>query len=317
MPNNVVTIDHIASAAIANLYENTVAAQLVHRDYSREFVAGRGRRVSFRRPARFVAKDFDPVVGVEVQDINEDTDDILMNRHKDVSFGFGTVERTLDIVDYNERFVVPACEAISQAIDNDVILTGQAGLTTAIGDIAENDLGEDYKGYAGHYPWSDSRVMIEAGEVLNKRSVPGTDRVVLAGPTTAARWEAEQTWRHADKSGSTEGLREGSFGMRKHGFTPYMSQNIAEPVGAPEVGTPSTEVSLAFHPTAISLVTRPLVLPEGAQDARIIDYKGFGLRIVQDYDAKFKKDMISIDVLYGVKVINPERGVKIRALAKA
>lgn len=314
MANDIVTIDHIASAAIANLYETTVAAQLVHRDYSAEFVPGRGRTVSFRRPARFEAIPFDPATGVEVQDIDEDTDSITMDKHYDVSFGFGTVERTLDVTEYNERFVMPACEALSQQVDRDVILCGQAGFTTGIGNVTPNAAGEDYKGYAGGaYPWSDSRVMIEAGKVLNKRSVPMTDRNLLAGPEMAAAFEAEQTWRQADKSGSTEGLREGSFGVRKHGFQPYMTQNITTPT-SPAVGAPNTEVALAFHRTAISLVTRPLVLPDGAQDARIIDYGGFGLRIVQDYDAKFKKDMISIDVLYGVKAINPERGVKIRAL---
>lgn len=314
MANQVVTIDHIASAAIANLYETTVAAQVVHRDFSSEFVPGRGRTVTFRRPARFEALDFDPNAGVVVQDITEDTDSITMDRHKDVTFGFGAVERALDITEYNERFVMPACEAIAQAIDRDIIATATANITEAIGNVAENAAGEDYTGYGGSYPWSDSRVLIEAGKLLNQNNVPLTDRVVLTGPATAARWAAEKTWRHADKSGSTEGLHEAAFGQRKHGFQPYMTQNITEPSGTPDPGEPETEISLAFHPTCISLVTRPLVLPEGAQDARIINYKGFGLRIVQDYDARYKKDMISIDVLYGVKVINPERGVKIRKL---
>lgn len=314
MPNNIVTIDHIASAAIANLYETTVMAQLVHRDYSEEFQAGRGRTVTFRRPAKFNAVEFDPVAGIQPQDIVEDLDTITMDRHYDVSFGWGTVERTLDITEVNTRFIAPAMEAIAQTIDKDVIAVANIGITDGIGDVVENAAGEDFKGYEGVYPWADSRIMIEAGEHLNKRNVPMTDRVVVAGPTTAARWEAEQTWRQADKSGSTEGLREGSFGMRKHGFQPFMTQNITVPA-APAVGEPSTEVSLAFHPTAISLVTRPLNLPEGAQDARIINYGGFGLRIVQDYDHKYKRDTISIDALWGVKVINAERGVKIRALA--
>lgn len=307
MANDIVTIDHIASAAIANLYETTVAAQLVHRDYSAEFVSGRGRTVSFRRPARFEAREFDPATGVEVQDIDEDTDSITMDQHYDVTFGFGTVERTLDVTDYVTRFVDPACEALSQRIDRDVILCGQAGFTDGIGDVDD--------AANGAYLWSDSRVMIQAAAALNTRSVPMTERVLLAGPVTASRWEAEDAWRLADHSGSTEGLREGSFGARKHGFQPYMTQNVKTPTGSPASGEPNTETSLAFHPTAISLVTRPLVLPDGASEARIINYGGFGLRIVQDYDAKFKKDMISIDVLYGVKAINPERGVKVRGLA--
>lgn len=311
MANDLVTIDHIATRAMANLYARMVMAGLVHRDYSAEFVPGRGRKISVRRPTVFTSNLFDRATGVITQNAEEDTFDVELDKLRDVTFAVTSEEWTMDITEFDERFIDPACEAIAQDIDRDIIAAARAGLPAAIGSATPNAAGEDFKGYNGDYPWSDSRVLIQAGEVLNKLSVPFTDRYAVMGPTTAARYTAERTWNHADKRGSTEGLREASMGDRVHGFSPYMTQNIPQPAGSPATGQPTTEVNLAFHRDAISLVTRPLALPRGANSARIIDYGGFGLRIVTGYDQKYKIDTVSIDTLYGVKVINPERGVKI------
>jgi hypothetical protein len=63
---------------------------------------------------------------------------------------------------------------------------------------------------------------------------------------------------------------------------------------------------MAFHKNAFALVTRPLALPNGAAKAAIINYDGFGLRVVYGYDINSKTDTISIDMLCGVKTINKD-----------
>ena len=309
MANDLVTIDHIASRAMANLYSRMVMAGLVHRDYSQEFVPGRGRTISVRRPTKFSSNLFDRATGVITQNADEDTFDVQLDKLRDVTFAVTAEEWTMDITEFDERFIDPACEAIAQDIDLDIIAAARAGLPGVVGTAAYAQ--EDTNVPTGLYNWADSRVLIQAGELLNKNKVPTDMRRVVVGPSTEARWTAERTWRQTDKRGSTEGLREASMGDRVSGFTPYMTQNIAQPANNPATGQPTTEVNLAFHRDAISLVTRPLALPRGANSARVIDYEGFGLRIVTGYDQKYKVDTISIDTLYGVKVINPERGVKI------
>lgn len=69
--------------------------------------------------------------------------------------------------------------------------------------------------------------------------------------------------------------------------------------------------SVAFHKTAFAFVSRSLALPMGAASAEIVNYKGLGLRVVKDYNPTNKKDVISIDMLCGVKTIDPERAVRI------
>lgn len=61
--------------------------------------------------------------------------------------------------------------------------------------------------------------------------------------------------------------------------------------------------NLAFHKSAIAFVTRPLVAPNGGYTTTNGKYS---LRVVRHYDIDTKQEVISIDVLYGYKVIRPE-----------
>lgn len=70
----------------------------------------------------------------------------------------------------------------------------------------------------------------------------------------------------------------------------------------------SHTANLAFHKNAFALVSRPLALPRGlsTEQKAIVNFDGFGLRVIYDYNSQYKKDVISIDMLCGVKTLNPE-----------
>lgn len=299
MANTFLTPDIIARRALATLYETTHMAQLVHRDYEADFAGRVGDTITVRKPATFTATEFDRNTGIVPQNATETGFPIVLNHFPDVSFVVTTEQLTLEIQDFGTQLLDPAMEAMAQKIDRD-ILTLRNDITQTVGAIAENTAGEEYNYPNGAYPWSDSRVLIEAGRVLDQQNVAPSERRVVVGPLTKSRWVAERTWREADKRGDTEGLREASFGGRVSGFDPYMTQNVAEP-----------EESVAFHKTAFALVTRTLEIPPGAQDATIMNYKGFALRVAYDYDIKYKQTVVSLDCLYGTKTLDPNRAVLI------
>lgn len=299
MANTFLTPDVIATRALATLYETCVMAQLVHRDYESDFQGRVGDTITVRKPATFTANEFDRGTGIVPQNATETGFPLVLNHFPDVSFTVTTEQLTLEIEDFGEQLLDPAMEAMAQKIDRDVLAL-RDDVTTVVGGVAANSAGEDYNGYDGAYPWSDSRVLIEAGAELDMNSVPLMDRRVVVGPVTKSRWAAERTWRHADARGDTEGLREAAFGPRVSGFTPYMTQNVAQP-----------EEGVAFHKTAFALVTRTLEIPPGAQDASIMNYNGFALRVVYAYDLKYKQTTVSVDTLYGTKTLDADRAVLI------
>lgn len=67
--------------------------------------------------------------------------------------------------------------------------------------------------------------------------------------------------------------------------------------------------NLAFNPSAFAFVTRPLSAPSGAE-SYVTSYNGISLRVVKDYDIKHKKNMLSMDVLYGYRTMYPELAVR-------
>lgn len=299
MANAFLTPDVIARAALATLYETCVMAQLVHRDYSSEFVPKRGGSVTIRKPATFTAEEFVQADGITVQDAAEDGVLVTLNHFADVSFAVTSRDLTLEIEDFAAQLLDPAMEAISQKIDRD-ILTLRDDITQEVG-VVEGDVIHD---------WSDPRTMIDAGRVLDEASVAERMRSMVVGPLTAANWMSDPLFHEADKAGSTEGLHEASLGSRKFGFSPYKTQNIKRP--AQTTGNSTTEVGIGFHRTALALVTRPLELPRGASNAAIASYKGFGLRVVFDYDIDKKQDIVSVDTLYGTKTLDAARAALVK-----
>ncbi|WP_433426341.1 P22 phage major capsid protein family protein (plasmid) [Microtetraspora malaysiensis] len=312
MANNFLTPSIIAKQALANLYETTVMSQLVHRDYEQEFVSRVGDTITIRKPAVFTAKEFNRTNGIEIQNAEEGSIPVTLNHFADVSFAVTSEELTLEIQDFNTQLLAPAMEAISQKIDRD-ILSLRNDVVQRVGTAGVAITGVTGKCIHDH---DKPQVAIDARRVLNQRSVPSNDRYLVVGPEIEALWLSDPLFHQADTRGDTDGLREANLGRRVFGHEAYQTQNIHGPTGTPTTGQPSSEIGVAFHKTAFALVTRPLVLPQGAANAAVESYRGFGVRVVMDYDISKKQDIVSIDTLYGVKTLDANRACLIHGVAK-
>lgn len=131
MPNEFLTPKIIANEALMVLESQLTMANLVHRDYSQEFVKV-GDTITVRKPAKFVAKNF--VGTTHGQDITEGSVDVKMDRFRDVTVNVTSKELTLDIKDFSAQVVTPALSAIAQAIDMDLLAVGveKAGKTATV-----------------------------------------------------------------------------------------------------------------------------------------------------------------------------------------
>lgn len=72
----------------------------------------------------------------------------------------------------------------------------------------------------------------------------------------------------------------------------------------------NTVYNCVFHENAFAFVTRPLAAPAGVE-SYTTSFNGISLRVVRGYNMQYKKEMLSMDVLYGYKTMYPELAVRV------
>lgn len=374
MGNEFISIKNIARQLLPRLIENLVFPNLVHKDYSETFVNGQGTTIQVKKPVILEARDFDESTGTSPQDVKEKSVEVTLDKLATVDVEFGAIQSATSVDDLNRLFIEPAAVALAQKINAD-------GL----------ELYKDIPyigGTAGSTPDALSD-LTSARKLLNVNKAPVAPRYAIWDPEAEAKFLELDTFVEADKSGTTEALRNGSLG-RIMGFENFMSQAVKSHAkgtlatagttgkkillkgaasGATSVtldtddsaltgtlkkgdiltftsGTTVKQVvvtadataedneiditiypaltiadnaavtitanhtaNLAFHPSAFAFVTRPLAAPAGVE-SYVTSYNGITLRVVRGYDMKYKKDMLSMDVLYGYKTMYPELAVR-------
>lgn len=287
---NAITVGQAANAAVAVLYERLGVTNLVHRDLGSGIVtAKRGDTLNVRRPTTFVANDFTHAAGITVQDVNEGSVPVVMNKIADVSFSITDTERTMKIDEFAQRLIAPAVEAIAQKIDKDLL----AHLLAAAGETVDG--AEDHK------------VLIQAGLELNLKNVPLDNRHAVIDPFLEAAWRSEDSIQHLDKSGSTDALRQGSVGQNLHGFDVFWTQNM----GADADAAPS---GVAFHRDAVAFTNAGLEVPASA-NAAVQTYNGLTLRVLEGFDINKKQTTFSVDCLYGMSTLDANKAVALQGEA--
>jgi hypothetical protein len=78
--------------------------------------------------------------------------------------------------------------------------------------------------------------------------------------------------------------------------------------GAASTGYP---MNMVYHRNAFALVTRPLIRPDGAAFSATESADGMSVRIIKDYDMVNDQERIRLDILYGVKAIDPRLATRL------
>lgn len=373
MSNQFISVKEIARETLPRLIENLVFPALVHKDFSNDFVAGKGATIQVRKPVILQASEFNEAVGTTAQAVKEESVEVTLDKLATVDIAFSDIERAVSVDDLNRQFLEPAAGALAQKINSDGLeLYRDIPYTGGVAGTAPAQLAD----------------ITTARKKLNEAKAPMTPRYAVWDTEAEAKFLQVPTIVEADKSGTTEALRNGSLG-RIMGIENFMSQAVKnhtsgtlavgggttpkpkiksavtnantikiEPVGGSsptltgtllkgdllEIGsktytvtadataesneievsvypaitaTTGTQVNLianhtsnlVFHPSAFSFVTRPLVAPAGVE-SYVTSYNGITLRVVRGYDMKFKKEMLSMDILYGYKTMYPELAVR-------
>lgn len=293
MANTFITPAIMARVVLDYLYEQTVIAQKVFRNFDADFSGKQGDTITVRRPAQFEAKVFNRAAGIELQDITEGSFTVTLDTLLDVSFAITAEELTLEVSEWRQRFGIPAAQALLEGMETRII-------ATLLDNAVTNTVGSN-SSWANY----DPTILIDAAKILNDNNVPRTDRIAAVTTKVEAEWLKDPLFHEADKRGDTEGIRDAMVG-HKFGFDVLASTMM------PDYG-PHNGDSVAFHPSAAALVFRTLEKPLGVapDQFEVASYKGFGIRVVKDYDVNKKQDVVSFDVLMGTKLVDPTRAVRI------
>ena len=374
MGNEFLSVKNIARTALPRLIENLVFPNLIYKDFSNDFEAGKGATVQVRKPVVLTASEFDAASGTSAQDVVEESVEVTLDKLATVDVEFSAIQRATNVDDLTRLFLEPAMIALAEKINSDGL-----GLYKDIKATV---------GTAGTTP-DGLDDFANAAEVLDNNKVPTALRHGVWNAAAMAKFRQIGDIVNAEKSGTNEALRRGSIG-NIFGIDNYMAQGVktssgttleaggtgatgvkvktavtadddiilvsnasanATLTGAVKAGdivtiggknyivkTDATAASnelaitltenitvaanaaatvitenannLVFHESAFAFVTRPLAAPAGVE-SYTTSYNGISLRVTRGYDMKYKKEMLSMDVLYGYKTMYPEMAVRV------
>lgn len=389
MANTILTPSEIAKEAAVQVVNNLSFGRLAYKEFKNDFNVKIGDTVTFRKPVRFEATDG---AVLNVQNVEEKSDTIVINKRKHVAWQFDSSELTLKIDEYAERYIKPAAITLANQIDLD-----------------GGDLYLDVYNAAGS-PGSnpDFPAVLDTRQKLNEFAVPQNSRYLAVNPKSANKilsalttffqpsmiqdivkeaalgriaqmdlYEAQNVKTHTAGTAvaanivvnaiPTENtnivsldLSSGTGTLKKGDILTFSSSNAVNPIGKQDTGSlqqfvvtadaslsttpvnvtvspnfistgayknitslPQTSdtvtrqnshiANLAWHKNAFSLVTVPLVAPQGAVWAETVNFQGVGLRMIRDYDMINDQEVVRLDVLYGWKTTYPELAARLMA----
>ena len=214
MPNEILTPNVIANEALMVLKNNLVMANLVHRDYEKEFVKV-GDTVTARRPAKFIAKNFTGTVSP--QDIEEGGVPVKMDRLRDVTVQVTSKEMSLDLKDFSTQIIEPAMQAIAQAVDSDVLATAVQNASRTV-TASDETAAKPIKDIA------------KVGSFLDFAGVPVQNRRLVLNPSHKVVYATDDNLSKVSNAGDSQALREAELG-KLYTMDTYMSQNAPYPFG--------------------------------------------------------------------------------------
>lgn len=236
-----------AQEGLLLLENNTVAAQLVHRDFEDE-IASFGDTVNTRLPATFEAEFKDDDDEVTIQDAVSPNVPVVLNRHVHTSFLIKDGEESKGFALLRQTHLIPAMLSVAEAVDQIVLGQVYEFLANAVGQLGVDPTKE---------------TMLAVREKMNTLKVPMSGRQLILGSQAESDLLAIELFTAANTVGDGgTALEQGALG-RKYGLQTWMAQQT------PEVPVGSTVVTGAIN--AGLLVKGTTVLTVDGLTAAIID----------------------------------------------
>ena len=280
MANDFYTPEQVARVSVNMLAQDAYLSALVNRNFEDDLLGGggKGRTVNVKVPTALVAhaRGIDDVTNAIILDsISETTVPVTLGVHAYNAVGLSEGDLSLDLANFSEQVLAPQTEAVTEFIEETVA----AALRSVAMDtsIAFDEAAPE-------------KTFTQIRKVLRERGLPMNGLNVAVGTDVYAALLDAKAIVDASQSGSTDALREGNVG-KVRGLTVVESTRID-----------SAEI-VAWHRDALTLAVRAPLAPAGASFAAKVAEKGFQMRYLRDYDARYTQDRSIVSTFVGAAKI--------------
>lgn len=282
------------------ILQNThVMANLVHRDFNNE-IAQYGDTINTRKPDKFSVGSLSNTITASMTAAAATATpvQILLDKHQYVAFAITGRDQMTSIKNLIEEFMEPATIPLAQKIDDDLMNT-----TDGLGDITTAGISK-VNVAATALSIADFAAVRKQ---LRSQQVPFTmtNRQSKIHIVLGVEHEAQALQISEIVTANQSGINPPAV---LTGFiNTIYGMNIWADQGVPAGSTTTLPRSLCFHRNAINLTTRPMEQVGGEFGIRssVVSKDGISLRVMQSYQHLQARWVMSFDILYGYKILDP------------
>lgn len=221
---------------------------------------------------------------------------VTLNKHKEVTFTIDDVTKVLDNQDTQMRYAEDGAIALAEAVESSLAALHPSITSTITWDRTSATT-------------IDSS-LLKIRKFFTDQKVPKTEQKYLYVDATVfndllgVQKYTDQSWR-----GPQNTVAEGQM-IRTYGFDIFESQLIET------TGSPVAYHNLAYSRGGLVLASRPLPKPEGfGGNFSVINDPSIGisLRTLFWYNADLGAHQLTLDLLYGVSVLDTRRVVEVES----
>ena len=273
MANAFLKAEKIVNQGLGLLQRELILPRLVQRLGVADFRGAKNDTINWRIPSLLAGREYEwrtRTAPITVDELNETTIDVTLNKHVYSAVGITDEELTLDIASWGEQVARPQMRAVAEKLESYIAVAME---------------GAPYKNEVIYTPGDGSAddrsfytAAVGARRYLNEENVPADGRVIVLGSAVEEQALLSPHLMEVDKAGFSGTLREAVIG-RIAGFTVIGNVNSIDPYFA-----------VAMHPTAFALANVAPEVPAGASSGATSTYESLALRWIRDYDSDYLRD---------------------------
>lgn len=299
MANVLLKAEKIISQGLGLLQRELVLPRLVARYGKADFAGAKDDTINIKIPSLLKGREYEWRTRnnpIEVDDLEEETIPVLLNKHPYSAVRITDEELTLDITSWGEQVARPQIRAVAEMLESYIAeVMEDANYRYTVPYTAGDPNDADDKSFY--------RSLTAARKRLNQDNVPAAGRVAVLGANVE---EAALNSPHlikADEAGTDSALREAVIG-RVAGFTVIGNVNSVDP-----------DFAVAMHPTAFALGNVAPEVPDGVSKGATMTFDSLAMRWIRDYDSNFLRDRSVYSAFAGATSVEDGRDLDVESSA--